>query len=424
MVETVRKNLMMALLAIVSATGTQAQQGQDATLVAGADSLRTVHRLEAEVVDGAVLHTNRFLEGYNPEVRTMNQYFTLKAKYAFMPAPGSEQAHIYKGVYQGAGLAYHHLNPQIGHPFSAYLFQGATIATLSRRLSLNYEWDFGVAYGWKSNAGGERPDNRVIGSKMTAYMDLDFYLRWMLSRQFDLNLGWTVSHFSNANTSLPNAGLNTTALKVSVAYFLNRPEEEPDMGPRPAFQRHWSTDLVLFGAWKRKGFENAMGTYTLPDTYGVIGATVNPMYNVSHWFNVGASLDMYYDHSARLTLDDSKTSLTTDASQDGDAGTEQSAKVELGDMIVYPAWYRQVTAGLSVRGEFVMPYFAINFGIGHNFINAGSAPFKGFYELLALKVAVSQKCFLHIGYSLYDFHHPNNLMLGIGYRLGSHRKWF
>ena len=414
---------MMALMAIVSTISVHAQN-QVGTPIAEEDSSRTVHRLEAEVIDGAVLHTNRFLEGYNPEVRTMNQYFTLKAKHAFMPAPGSEQAHIYKGVYQGAGLAYHHLNPQIGNPVSLYLFQGATIATLSRRLSLNYEWDFGVAYGWKSFAGGERPDNRVIGSKMTAYMDVDLYLRWMLSRQFDLNLGWTVSHFSNANTSLPNAGLNTTALKISVAYFLNRPEKERDLGPLPSFRRHWSTDLVLFGAWKRKGFENSLGAYTLPDTYGVIGATVNPMYNLNHWFNVGASLDMYYDHSAKLTLDDSKTSSTAETKQDGDAATEQTPNVELGDLIVYPAWYRQVTAGLSVRGEFVMPYFAINFGIGHNFINAGSAPFKGFYEILALKVSVSQKLFLHIGYSLYDFHHPNNLMLGVGYRFDSHRKWF
>ncbi len=69
-----------------------------------------------------------------------------------------------------------------------------------------------------------------------------------------------------------------------------------------------------------------------------------------------------------------------------------------------------------------MPYFTINFGIGHNFINAGSAHFKGFYEILALKIALSQKTFLHIGYSLYDFQYPNNLMLGVGYRFGARRK--
>jgi hypothetical protein len=81
-----------------------------------------------------------------------------------------------------------------------------------------------------------------------------------------------------------------------------------------------------------------------------------------------------------------------------------------------------VTAGLSVRAEYVMPYFTINFGIGHNLINAGSAHFRGFYEILALKAALSPKVFLHIGYSLYSFQYPNNLMLGIGYRFGARRK--
>ena len=376
-----------------------------------------VHRFEAEVVDGAVFHTNRFLEGYNPEVRTMNQYFTLKAKYAFMLPPGSEKARIYKGAYQGVGLGYHHLNPQIGNPVSLYLFQGATIATLSRRLSFNYEWDFGVAYGWKSYAGGERPSNRVIGSKMTAYMDANFYLRWRISRQWDANFGLTASHFSNGNTSLPNAGLNTASLKLSLAYYLNRPEEEPADAPLPAFQRHWSTDVVLFGGWKRKGTETDYGTLILPETFGVVGVNVNPMYNLSHWFNVGASLDAYYDRSANLITEDRKKADTED--EEYGSGEQTS---EFGDNVSKPDWYRQVTAGISVRGEFVMPYFTINFGIGHNFINAGSGIFKGFYEILALKVAVTRSTFIHIGYSLYDFQYPNNLMLGVGYRFGGRRR--
>ena len=62
---------MMALMAVVSTISVHAQN-QVGTPIAEEDSSRTVHRLEAEVIDGAVLHTNRFLEGYNPEVRTMN----------------------------------------------------------------------------------------------------------------------------------------------------------------------------------------------------------------------------------------------------------------------------------------------------------------------------------------------------------------
>ena len=140
---------------------------------------------------------------------------------------------------------------------------------------------------------------------------------------------------------------------------------------------------------------------------------------------MGASLDLYYDHSANLKAEEIPAT-TPSTEPEAETGSESEQKEEVvvstEDRLRAPSWYRQVTAGLSVRAEYVMPYFTINFGIGHNFINAGSAHFKGFYEILALKVALSQKTFLHIGYSLYDFQFPNNLMLGVGYRFGAKRK--
>ena len=135
---------------------------------AASDDSARVHRLEAEVVPGIILHTNAFLKGNNTEVRMMNRSFVAHLKYAFMPPEGSREAIIYKGVYQGVGLSYHHFNPQLGNPVSAYLFQGATIKNLSSRLSLNYEWNLGLTYGWKSYDEKNHPENRVIGSKLTA----------------------------------------------------------------------------------------------------------------------------------------------------------------------------------------------------------------------------------------------------------------
>ena len=80
-------------------------------------------------------------------------------------------------------------------------------------------------------------------------------------------------------------------------------------------------------------------------------------------------------------------------------------------------WHKRVGMGLSGRVEFVMPYFTINFGIGHNVVNAKTDDLKGFYEILALKINILRKSYIHIGYSLYDFYYPNNLMLGLGVHL-------
>ena len=315
-----------------------------ATAVSGDSSI--VHRIEVEAVPGRIIHTNEFLKGYNSEVRTMNHSFLAKLKYAFSPPENSEQAQIYKGVYQGVGLAIHDFNPQLGNPVSAYIFQGATIKTLAKRLSLNYEWDFGLTYGWKAHDWDTNPENRVIGSKTTAYIDVDLYLRWILSRNWD---------------------------------------------------------LTLYGAWKKKGIDTEAGAYALPKTYGVIGFTLNPLYHVNHWLNLGASLDGSYDGSANIEIN---AEALKDNTWKGDDKDIQSAP-----------WYRKIALGISARTEFVMPYFTINFGIGHNFVNASTTDMEGFYEILALKIHLLRQAYLHIGYSLYEFYYPNNLMLGIGVHL-------
>ena len=365
----------------------------------------TVHRVEVEAVPGLILKTNDFLRGNNGEVRTMNHAFTAKVKYAFAPPSGSMEAKLYKGVYQGVGLAYHDLNPQLGNPVSLFLFQGATIKTLARRLSLDYEWNLGLAYGWKKYDAETHPDNRVIGSKMTAYINVDLYLRYMLSNQWDLNLGASITHFSNGNTSIPNAGLNIAGIKASVAYYFNRREGVKGVrreGVDSAFQRHWVWDLTLYGAWKRKGLETETGTFAIPGKYGVVGLNVNPLYRINRWLNVGPSFDASYDSSANMEFDVPQ----------GDKRQEPSEE----DVRLAP-WHRRVALGLSGRVEFVMPYFTINFGIGHNFVNTQTDDLKGFYEILALKIHVLRKAYVHIGYSLYDFYYPNNLMLGLGVHL-------
>ena len=374
------------------------------TAFAASDNDSTlIHRIEAEAAPGLILHTNRFLRGNNPEVRTMNHSFAAKLKYAFQAPRTSEQALIYKGAYQGVGLAIHDFNPQLGNPVSAYLFQGATIATLAKRLSLNYEWDFGLTYGWKPYDKDKHPENHVIGSKMTAYINANVYLRWALSNHWDLNLGGAFTHYSNGNTSMPNAGLNAFEGRLSMAYYINRDLDYEDSRPLPAFQKNLHTDVTLYGAWKRKGVDTTEGAYAIPGTFGVIGFNINPMYGMNHWLNLGASLDVQYDHGSNIELDEKALTETYWNGTNAD--------------IHIPAWYKQVSAGLSARAEFVMPYFTINFGIGHNVLNAAATDFKGFYEVLALKVAMSQRTYLHIGYSLYDFYYPNNLMLGVGYRI-------
>ena len=65
-----------------------------------------------------------------------------------------------------------------------------------------------------------------------------------------------------------------------------------------------------------------------------------------------------------------------------------------------------------------MPVFALNFGLGHNVIYKGEE-LCGIYSVLTLKTFVSKKCFLNVGLKMSSRECSNNLMLGLGWRIGN-----
>ncbi|WP_297262699.1 acyloxyacyl hydrolase [uncultured Prevotella sp.] len=377
---------LLALLALPMSAQTEPESSDSSA------TRHFVHQLMFDYRPGAILHTNDFLRGKNPEVRTMNHDMGYYLKYAFSAPEGSEQARIYRDAYQGIGIGWNEFNPQLGNPVSVFLLQGARIASLSNRLALNYEWNLGLTFGWKPYDEIDNPDNKLIGSRVTAYIGFDLYLRWIASRHVDLNFGLNVTHYSNGNTQFPNLGLNTAALRIGAAYYINR--HSPRLLYRheamPAVSHDITYDLILYGAWHQRGYYMSDGeAYILPGTYAVAGFNFNPMYRFNHWLKAGLSLDGTYDRGANVDL----------------AGVAPES-----------VW-RQMALGASARVEFCMPYFAINFGIGSNFVNA-TDDFHGIYELLALKLNLSRRFLLHIGYCLNDFHRPKHLMLGVGWRFG------
>lgn len=355
------------------------------------DSLKTVHRIAADAVPATIFHTNDFLRGGNEETRTMNHDMTFTLKYAFMNHDEVRPGSIHQGAYQGVGLARHEFNRWLSNPISVYLFQGAPIINFSRRVSLNYEWNLGMAFGWNAYDEETNPENKVIGSKVTAYIDVDMYLRWMMSRYLDFNAGFSLSHFSNGNTTYPNLGLNTCGIRLGMAYYINRqmPPATPVVRESYPSCRGLYTDVILYGAWKQGVGHQGDEYYLLPGRYAVMGFNVNPMYQLNPWLSLGASLDGVYDRSA---------SRENDYTEEPDH-----------------TFRRQVALGMSARSEFAMPYFSINFGVG-TYLLGNRNNFRGVYEVLALKIHASRRAMVHIGYSLVDFKTPNNLMIGLGWR--------
>ncbi len=366
-----------------------------------------IHRIEANLRPDYIFPTNSFFKGENDKLQPIEKAFSTHLSYSFRFHPDTYAARIYGNPYQGIGYAQylfqnHH---EIGKPITIYLLQGARILRISSGLALDYEWNFGLSSGWNTYDETSNPHNKAIGSKTNAYINAGIYLHWQPSRKIDFISGLNLTHFSNGNTSIPNAGLNTIGLRAGFTYnFYTTPPVRMDKpSPPPIFPSHISYDLTIFGSWRRKGLLiHDHNPVISPEKYSVLGFNFAPMYNFGYKFRSGISLDGIYDASSNVYIEDEPTQC------------EKSEQYTFSK----PPLIQQLGLGLSIRAEYVMPYFIIGLGMGINILQ-WAEDLQGFYQIASIKIEITRNSFLHIGYSLQNFKTPNHLMLGIGYRFNN-----
>jgi hypothetical protein len=377
------------------------------------DSALVHRRVGLEVRPEYVFGTNDFLKGNNLKNKRIDKANSLHLSYSFRYNPGHEKYRLYGDSYQGIGLGLYSYNDadEIGSPFALYVFQGARLARMGRRASLNYEWNFGLACGWHPHNIYTNPYNGGVGSQMNAYLNAGVYMEFVLCKHLDLIAGVSFTHFSNGNTSYPNAGINNGGGRIGLVYYINRSENQ--FPPKVAgaisheYRRQLVYDLMVFGAWRHGYATIDENRYSIKETFPVAGLSFAPMYTFHRKFHAGMALDATYDGSGNLTV------------ENPEMGTND---VIVGyDRIVKPNFGKQFSVGLSARAEYVMPFFTIAAGFGHNFIYS-TGDVRGFYQTLALKVRLSELLYLNIGYNLKDFKTPNHLMLGIGCRFATRVK--
>ena len=379
-----------------------------------ADSLsrRPTHYVGLDIRPGYVFPTHSFFKGDNAAGKAISTTLAAHVKYGFRFGRGTRLGRLYPHAVQGVGVSYNtYFNQrEVGSPIAVYIFQTSRVASLSRRLSLDYEWNFGASFGWKKYDENTNPYNTAIGSTVNAYMSVGLLLDWRMTPNTSLRAGVTAAHYSNGNTEYPNAGANTIGATIGVTRHFGGGKansssyDTPPSEAQEQFKRHVSYDIVAYWAVRKRAVYPPDGTPGMaPGKFAVAGINFTPLYNFNKNLRAGLSLDMQYDESANLSNHVA-----------GDGSVDEDVK-----------FYRQpfserISVGLSARVEFVMPIFSINAGVGRNIIYKGSDT-DSFYQILALKADITRNFFLHIGYELNKFKDPNNLMLGIGVRLNARR---
>ena len=367
------------------------------------DFRKLTHRVGLDIRPGLVAQDNPFFKGENEAGKTIRHALSTHLKYSFQFSKDSEIGRLYPHAYQGIGVSYHYLDNQreLGSPVSVYAFQGSRIARLSRTLSLDYEWNFGASFGWKKHDAFTNAYNGAVGSKINAYINLGFLLNWQLAPRWNLTAGLDLTHFSNGNTHYPNSGVNLIGARIGVVRTFGPAAEEAsretmELPVRERFQPHFTYDLIIYGATRKRAMLNEGSPYMIPGSFGLVGLNFHPMYNFNRYFRAGVSLDAQYDESANVE------------NHYAGGGPDDPKFFK-------PPFREQFSVGFSARGELVMPIFSINLGVGYNVFQKGKDT-QGWYQILALKTSLTRHLFLHVGYQLSEFKDPNNLMLGLGWR--------
>lgn len=392
-----------ATIAFLTAISTTTPAG-----AADADSTRTASRFISHIgldLRGAYVGSStsalRDAGYYGTGPKELHSDISAHMKYSFSYSPSSRLGRLYPGAYQGVGLSLTSFfdKSRIGSPVGVYVFQGAPIFRLAPRLTFDYEWNFGASFGWEKYQKDNPRTNLIVGSGTNAYINVGFMLRYRLSSNIALAAGIDMTHWSNGNTSWPNPGVNAIGGRAGLIYtFDSRASLQTlaDMQETEPVRPHFSYDLVVYGAARKRMLHINDTPQLLPGRFGIAGLNFAPMYNFNRFLRAGISADIQYDESSGLA------GYWVEGTYDDDIKFRR------------PDFFHQVSAGLSARGELVMPIFSINAGLGYNLI--GNHDTRNFYQVLALKVNVWHSLFLHVGYQLNSFRNPNNLMIGLGYR--------
>ena len=362
-------------------------------------------RVGADISPACVIPTNGFLRGENPEGKRIKSSLTSSIRSDFSFNPSTREGILYKGLYQGIGIGFNTYFSKnlLGTPVSVYAYQGYPIVYFSNKLSLGYEWQFGGAFGWHHFDQETAETNYSVSTSVTAHMGLGLNLNYNFSDRWQMSLGVMMKHYSNGNTSLPNAGVNTVGASIGVAYIINPQKEIPTSQSnslcKEADKKRWIYDIIAYGAYRKRVLSVGEPTETLicPGKFGILGLQFSPLRRLNRWVAVGPALEIQWDESADLSS----------YWVEGTSG--ENIK------FIRPPFTRQLSVGLAAHAELTMPIFTVSGGIGYEVINPKGD--KAFYQSLTLKTFITKNIFINTGYRLGRFKDPQNLMLGVGIRL-------
>jgi hypothetical protein len=203
---------------------------------------------------------------------------------------------IYDKLYRyprfGIGYLYTSLgNDEIfGKGHSLFLFMDITALGQNRKLSLNYEIDFGAGYVTKQFDPENNLMNIAISSHYNIFVGLSFNLAYQINNRNELTAGYKFFHFSNGKIGTPNLGLNAEVISLGYNYRI-KPLTQPirEAIAPTEYKRHFYELAIAAGG---KADDQVTDKH-----YFVSSLVFDYKYFPKFKYGFGAGADLFYDQS-------------------------------------------------------------------------------------------------------------------------------
>ena len=252
--------------------------------------------------NGYIFPTNIFLRGQNASAKQLDDYQSMSLRFIMQTTGENAWEQLFNYPRWGVGLNISDFNHsiEIGRPFALYAFLNAPFARW-KNSSFNYELAFGLSTNWKSFNPVTNQYNVAIGAPFAFFIDAGLNYRFAISKRFDLDAGFTLTHFSNGALKVPNFGINTIAPKISVIYNL---QERPEFieRPIPEFKPHFEWEFSTFAGLKNLVFSEPVQADIIEQYEGlffpVFGFTATLNRHVSRMSKFGLGANYVYNSTA------------------------------------------------------------------------------------------------------------------------------
>lgn len=172
--------------------------------------------------------------------------------------------------------------------------------------------------------------NVAVGSKFNIHFNSKLGLSYALSKKSNLIMGLSFDHFSNANTSEPNLGLNYVTGYLAASFNLANPVEIQ----QKEFEKHSpSNQLAVFANIGGKHPRSLTNQY-----FAALSISSDFSRDIFRVLRLGIGADIFFDGSAKsLIEDDNQTFKTSNYFQTG---------IHITQMIVYNKWSLGIQQGI------------------------------------------------------------------------------